>query len=155
MDHNELTNDEEEQLSISYELLTLMHWLVARNPGLLKQMVDRAFDNGLREELRHMASHADSVNSDDVHDIVVEFFGYIEMLMNEKSDKQARCAARAKKLAPTIDRIDTATCSDDTVLASLKKATSQLERNPKANGKELFMKELLRRWQPTNKKVLH
>ena len=151
----ELTLDEESQLVLSYELLTLLHWLATRNPDALKRLVSYAFDSGLQQELHSAAHHATQVSSDDMHEIVSDFFGMLEVMLVEKIDEQAQARARANNLAPMIERIDTASCGDDTLLDSIKNANSQLEQNPQANARELLMKELLRQWKPRSKKASH
>jgi len=150
----ELVN-EESQLVLSYELLALLHWLATNNVEALRQLVSRAFDSGLQQEMRQATQQKQTICSDDMHDIVSEFFGILEVLLVEKSDEQAQAKARAHKLAPTIEQIDTTSCDDATVLSSIKKANTQLERNPHANARELLMKELLRQWKPHNKKTSH
>jgi len=151
----ELTPDEESQLVLSYELLTLLHWLATRNPDALKRLISHAFDSGLQQELHSTTYHATQISSDDMHEIVSEFFGTLEVMLMEKVDEQAQARARVNKLAPMIERIDTANCGDDTLLDSIKNANTQLERNPHANARELLMKELLRQWKPRNKKTSH
>ena len=152
---NELTVDEESQLVLSYELLALLHWLATNNTSGLKQLVDRAFDSGLQYELRNLTQCAHRVSLEDMHDIVSDFFGVLEVLLAEKTNEHAQAKARANNLAPTIERIDTASCDDDTLLACIKSANNQLEQNPHENARELLMKELLRQWKPRSKKVSH
>jgi len=152
---NELTVDEESQLVLSYELLALLHWLCTNDTNELKRLVDRAFDSGLQHELRNLTQCAHPVSLEDMHDIVSEFFGVLEVLLAEKANEHAQAKARANNLAPTIERIDTTNCDDDTLLASIKSANNKLEQNPHENARELLMKELLRQWKPRSKKNSH
>ena len=57
-----------------------------------------------------------------------------------------------KALIPAIDQVDIKNCDSATVKSSVSIVTSKLERNPKENAQELFLKELLKRWKPEKNK---
>ena len=140
------------QFVLSYELLSLLRWLVEHGQEDLESIVHKAINSGLDKELKKKKFTQNQEDTlEEMQHGIVDFFTTMEVFMLEAMHTQLKKRARAQNLQPTVDHIDMNAYDTATVETSLENATNQLERTPNANPKELLFKELLRRWRPTKK----
>lgn len=140
------------QLTLSYELLYLLQWLIDNEPEKLKFLIADALEDGLAEELKKINSGEQHV-SEEIQNGIVDFFSLLELLLHESINEQLMKRVMEKKLMPALDHIDGTECDNATVQFSVEKATSKFEREPEKNPQELLFKELLRCWKPSKKTV--
>ncbi len=143
------------QLSLSYELLFLLQWLLDQEPERLKGLISYALSHGLKENLKEGAKIADLQTSEELQYTIVDFLKLLEALLQEALAEQAMKTIMEKKLMPAIDQIDNKACDEATVQFSIEKASSRLERNPTANPQEILFNELLKCWKPSKKAISH
>lgn len=155
MNNNEFSN-ENTQFVLSYELLCLLRWMVENDAEKLKKIIAKGYSAGLKYDIQSIRDGWNEEQSmEDIQHGIVEFFGLMEILLQEVVSEQAVHKAVQKNLMPTLDQIDTAVCDDATVRTTLEKATTKIEHNPGENPKELLFKELLKQWKPHDKNVLN
>lgn len=155
IDNGDFFNKQESgQLTLSYELLCLLRWLVEHDADHLKNMVANAIKSGLKNELQRIDTISElHLVASGVEDAISDFIRMLELHLLEAMDQETLHKAKQNKLISDINKIDTSLCDNDTVRISLEKTTHNLEDNPDANPKEQLYKELLKQWQPHNKKV--
>lgn len=141
------------QFVLSYELLLLLHWLSDHEVPAMKKIIRNALKSGLQEELQLLDNIDDTAFLNELQHSITDFLSLLESLLIEAVSERIKEKARQQNLLPAIDQIDTTLCDNSTVQSSLEKATSYLSDNPNENPKELLFKELLRRWDPTNKNI--
>ncbi len=141
------------QFVLSYELLILLRWLIDHDENKIKKIIGNALKSGLQEELQLLDNTEDVAELNELQHSITDFLSILESLLIETTSEHIKEKARQQKLLPSVDKIDTTLCDDTTVRFSLEKATSELANNPDANPKELLFKELLKRWQPTDKNI--
>ena len=155
MTHNDGFSGEGSQFVLSYELLCLLRWFVDHDADKLKKLITKAIESGLKDELRTDDDGNQLQMQEDIQYSILEFFSLLESLVTEAINEQAVKKAVEKNLMPAIDQIDSTVCDDATVRFSIERAASKIDHNPKENPKELLFKELLKRWKPSNKKMLN
>jgi len=146
---------DDNQFTISYELLTLLRWLVEHDTGKLKKIIAKALRSGLKNEIKKTRSSNQLRSINDMQYNILEFFSLLESLLLELANEQVEQQAREKNLMPTLDQIDSNFYDDETVQCSLEKVTSTIEDNPHENPEELLFKELLKRWKPLKKNAIN
>jgi hypothetical protein len=142
------------QLTVSYELLYLIQWLLENESDGLKKLIDQALHNGLKHDLQ-VATNSDLQNTEDVQYSIVDFLALLETLLHESISEQNMQRIMEKKLMPAIDNIDSKECDKATVDFSVEKATSKIESNPEQNPQDILFQELLKCWKPTKKTISH
>jgi len=150
--------DTDEQFAISYELIYLLKWILDNDTSKLKKIVSKSLSSGLKERLedRNYFSNDENENIlEDIHQTILEFFVTMEDILLEALSEEAIKKALEQDLIPDIEKIDSTICDDATVRFSVEKATSKIDKNPKADPKDLLFKELLKRWKPNKKKILN
>lgn len=139
------------QLTISYELLYLMQWLLENEPERLKKLIVQALHKGLKEEMLAASKNKNLTTDEDLQYSVVDFLTLLESLLHEAINEQALKKLTEKKLLPALDHIDKTVCDDSYIQFSIEKASSKLEHNPQQNPQEVLFKELLKCWKPNKK----
>lgn len=142
------------QLTVSYELLYLVQWLLENESDALKKLINQALEKGLKQDLQ-IATHSELKNTEDIQYSIVDFLSLLETLLHESVSEQNMRRIMEKKLMPAIDNIDNKECDRATVDFSVEKATSKIENNPEKNPQEILFQELLKCWKPTKKTIAH
>jgi len=149
------TSDADSQFVLSYELISLLRWLMDHDEDKLKKIVSHALSSGLHEELQRDSTVVDTNELEEIQESIIDFFGILEAIFLEAMHEHAVKKALEKNLMPSIDQIDSTVCDNATVRFSVEKATSDIEKKPEEDPKDLLFKELLRRWKPDKKSVLN
>ena len=72
-------NDNAQQLTLSYELLYLLQWLIENEPDRLKRLIEKALVSGLREDLHFLQKNTDShTANEEMHYSIVDFLALLE-----------------------------------------------------------------------------
>lgn len=144
-------NEESSQLTLSYELLHLIRWLIENEPEQLKIIIDNALDSGLKEDFKQLYVSDQEKITDAMHYNIVDFLTLLEELLHESINEHTIKTVMKKKLMPAIDQIDTTECDTFMVQESVEKASNQFELDPKTNAQDLLFRELLKSWNPAKK----
>lgn len=138
------------QFVITFELLSLLIWIIEHEDQTIEKIVKKAFRSGLKEEMKRNKPTNDAQLLEEAQQGIIDFFGMLESHMIDAMHEQSFKRAVEKNLLPAIEHIDTAICDDATVRMSVEKATNSAKKSPKA-AKEILYKELLKRWNPGKK----
>lgn len=156
--NNKISNENNTQLIISYELLYLLQWIIEHDKNRLKKIIKKALEKGLRSTLQNEETQKLKKSStliDEMHYSIIDFFELMEELLTESMKEHVEKKAKEKNLMPAIGQIDSSVCDDATMRFSIEKATSKIEHNPNINPKEQLLKELLKQWDPHNKNAVN
>ena len=151
---NNNTSQNTSQFVLSYELLSLLQWMVEHDTYKLKRIIAQGLNAGLRHHIKR-PSYQDAHNLETAQYTIVEFFGVLETIMLETLHEQSIASVVEKNLIPALDHIDTKYCDEASVRLSIEKAISSFETNPQSNPQEVLFKELLRRSKPGKKSRAH
>lgn len=141
------------QCTLSYELLIVLQWLIDHEAPRLKKMILKGLANGLADQLQRQ--EAAPQNVDEMHDSIIEFFALLENILIEASNEQTMQQVLEKNLLPALDQIDSSICDDATVRFSIERATAKSTRKTGETAQQVLFRELLRNWKPHNKKELN
>ena len=151
---NKIMN-ETTQLTVSYELLLLLGWIITHEKNRLKKLINKSLKTGLTIELEK--NYKKNIQADELASKlqynVADFFNLLEQLLQDAVSESLETTASQKKLMETIDHIDAALCDTEIVRASMQEISSALDQDPTANAKDIFLKEILKQWKPSNKLV--
>jgi len=136
--------------TLSLELMRLMRWIVYHDPDAIRNMIYRA--------VHHMpqataALTSPETNQEPTHEDIIEFFASMEGYLVEALHQHSSRTNLQNHLIPALTRIDSSSCDHPTLQGSVERASAELQQNPQENPRELFLKELLKRWQPENKNL--
>lgn len=150
---NRTTEEHDTQLILSYELLSLLQWLIEHDAHKLKKMVSKAVNLGLYDQIRGLSTHKADV--DDMQHNILDFFGFLEASLAQALNQHVEMKARNNNLMATVEQVDTALYDTQDMMTSLEKTTLCTDQNPAIDAQEVFHKELLKRWKPHKKAVVN
>jgi hypothetical protein len=157
MNHDSFNSNNSNQFTISYELLSLLRWLIEHDADKLKKIVQKAVASGLKKDIKRLeggdAAQAELI--EEVQHSIIEFFSLMESLLLIVLSEDATQKASEQKLIPALDHIDTTTYDTATLRSSVAQATHVVENNPKENAQDILFKEMIKRWKPNKKQIMH
>jgi len=144
---------DEHQFLITPELIQLMSWICQYESEAIKNIIARALSQGMKNN--KLENYASFSSIDEMQHSLANFINMFEILLDEAINERARKNATQHNLLPALEQIDSSSCGESIIKSSLAMATSKIERNPSTNPKEIFFKELLKRWAPHKKIIQH
>lgn len=150
-----LNVEAQEQLTVSYELLCLLQWLMEYEADKLKKIVAKALDKGLHKQVLHKDQAQHIQSTDDIQRIISDFFATLELLFIETIQEQDMKKIIENNLLPALNRIDSRLCDDATVRISAEKASATNHDGSVHQAQEVLFQEILRHWKPTKKTVIN
>ncbi len=134
-----------DQFVLSQELVQLMEWILEHEADGLKRVIARAIAKGMHKRDKHESI---AYNPEDYQHSVIDFFSLMELLMIEVTSEHSVSRILQKNLLPAVDHVDNSACDVATIQSSATFATSKAERKPQQYARDVFLKELLKRWKP-------
>ncbi len=145
-------------LSISFELVCLMGWLVRRERKALNGLVRKALASGLAKELEN--SDADSESFKNINEqtptIVSDFFSRLESMVYEELDREdGDSAVIHEKLGTIVKKIDHEFTDERALFLSLKQLYADHKKqgddaldSPVPELEDELLKVFLKNWKP-------
>ncbi len=145
---------EDKNLTVSYELLYLLQWLLENEPTKLKKIIQSSLANGLNEKIKDSIQES-TISPEEMQYSIIDFLVCMESLLHESIHEERLQKILEKKMMPALDNIDGQECDQATVDFSVEKASSKFETNPNENPQEILFQELLKCWKPTKNTASH
>lgn len=154
-------------LSISFELIYLMGWLLKNDKAKLKKLVAEAIEQGFIDEVDAMSDADYLLLSDQMQSTVEQFMESLEDAIAEGIHGTYEHEALHKNLVPTMKKFDTDLVDEQTVLLAMQQTKKKLsykknnnvkKGNPavvEAEAHSILFERLLKNWTPTKKDVMH
>lgn len=143
----------DKHLSLSFELIYLMGWLLKHEKGMLNSLIKHALKNGLAEDLEkiHLDSQTDA--SQELQATILEFLAFLERALAKNLDASLETSS--------TDRQDTAEIKTRLERAKQllsKELSSQQEKNQKTDDKapkKSSFNQVLKNWKPSKNDLVH
>jgi len=154
MESEKFFNDQN-QFSVSHELVLLLEWFMYHKRDQIKTLVKRAVSQGLSEHIHHETKDA-VLDSNFLYYTIVDFFDTLETFLHEAIAEEMKQQAKQHTFFKTIHHFDAATIDRTTLQASLEKVVKQMASKEEYAGsgtKEKLLKEVLLRWKPAKQET--
>jgi len=141
-------------LSVSFELICLMGWLLKKDKPALQQLIQKALAGGVSESIVKLQAARPTELSDVMEKTVSEFFEYVEMVLAEGVPVVKSKSALSIESISEIKKIDQVSIDQRVLWLSVNQANesvaqkgSELNQAAKeALFKSEFYKSLLANW---------
>ena len=143
---------QEEQFVISYELLYVLHWLLKYEKTELSNLITQAFVKGYEEKLKQQDMYAQIQHTEDMQHSIVNFFNFLEHQIAAMSDTQTHKTIMHRNILKTLDQIDPKRFDYDTIKSTVMATADKIRPKNQDDAKDLFLKELLKQWNPKKEK---
>ena len=139
---------EEEQFVISQELLHILHWLIKYQEAELSQIVTAAYFKGFEDKIKKQDMFDQIQESTDLQNSVVDFLNFLEnhvaILNNQDSNK----TIMHPNVIQTLDHIDPKQFDFETIKSTVIATADKIKPKNQTDAKKMFLKELLKQWEP-------
>jgi hypothetical protein len=143
---------EEEQFVISQELLHILHWLIKYQEAELSQIVTQAYFKGFEEKIKKQDMFDQIQESTDLQNSVVEFLNFLEHQIAVLNSQENNKTIMHPNVIETLDRIDPKQFDFETIKSTVLATADKIKPKSQTDAKKLFLKELLKQWEPKTTK---
>ena len=159
-------------VSLSFELICLLNWLVRREKALLNTLVKRAVENGFVGELE-IGSEVDSMESpEQLYTAVLDFLEFLEQALIRNLETIQVDGNTKDRILPALQKIEPGNLDLRTVWLSMQQTKTRLKKELKMptqtsqrisedekiviqGPEKILFEQLLKNWKPTNKETLN
>lgn len=143
---------EDDQFVISYELLHVLHWLLKYEEEEMSRLVTQAFIKGFEEKMLQPDMYSKIQDSEDLQNSVEHFFNFLEHHTAALASSETSKKIMDHNIIKTLDHIDPKRFDYETIKSTVLATADKIKPKNQTNAKELFLKELLRQWNPKKEK---
>ncbi|MFA5998651.1 MAG: hypothetical protein WC747_01360 [Candidatus Babeliales bacterium] len=143
---------EDDQFVISYELLHVLHWLLKYEEEEMSKLVTQAFIKGFEGKMKEPDMYAKIQHSDELQNSVVHFFNFLEHHTAALANTEGSKKIMDHNIIKTLDHIDPKRFDYETIKSTVLATADKIKPKNQTRAKELFLKELLRQWNPKKEK---
>jgi hypothetical protein len=139
--------ENEDQFIVSYELLYILQWLMTYEKDALAQLVHKAFMQGSQtSQMQEAQEHNEETEY--LQNSVIDFFSFLEEEVENAAQAESMQHIMQKNLVKTLDHIDPKIFDPAIIRASMMATAEKVRPQSNHQAKDLFLKELLRKWTP-------
>ena len=154
-------------LSLSFELIYLMGWLLKRDKAKLKKLVAEAIEQGFIDEVDALSDADYLLLSDQMQSTVEQFMESLEDAITEGVQSMHGSEPMHQDLAPTLKKFDTDLLDEKTLSLSMQQTKKKLSHKKKHHAKQeslvpvdaeansILFERLLKNWNPSKKDLMH
>ena len=151
-------------LSLSFELIYLMGWLLKNEKKMLNALIKHAIKKGLAQDIKSLNPTDFSQVSDKLYNVILDFLLYLEDSLAKNLDNIQLDTKTEDAILPSVKKIDLENLDLSTIKLSMQQAKSQLNNleaiadNDQAfeeDAKKLLFEQILKNWMPTKNESLN
>lgn len=143
---------EEEQFVISQELLHILHWVLKYEEAELSRLITQAYIKGFEEKLKKQDVYHQIQQADDVQNSVVHFLSFLEHHIADITNQENSKKIMHQNVIKALDHIDPKRFDYETIKSTVLATADKIKPKNQHDAKQLFLKELLKQWNPKNDK---
>lgn len=134
-------------LSLSYELISLMGWLLKHEKSALSALIADALRKGFSEEISHATQEEHEQMGEEMHSTVLRFMQFLEAALNERLEAPIDQQTK-QDLLEAVQRFDGHEIDLRSVWARVQRAQGEGKAvSPKDTVGEVFS-QILHGWEP-------
>lgn len=149
----------DKHLSLSFELIYLMGWLLKHEKGMLNSLVKHALKNGLAQDLENVHFDQDNDSSKELQAIILDFLSFLERSLAKNLDaNDAKLNAKHESenhADDTAKAIDIKTRLQRAKQLLAKELTEEKSSSSKKNNRESMFNQMLKNWKPNKSDLVH
>ncbi|MBL4587774.1 hypothetical protein JKY79_00325 [Candidatus Babeliales bacterium] len=145
-------------LSLSFELISLMGWLLRHHKEELSQLIEKATENGFMDELE-VSDMKDFLNGTSTNnDVVQEFFSFLEGSIQKGFEGKQLDTIAFGALVDEVKKVDGQVVDQHVLLSSIQKVKNDcVKKSDEESGsfqtdhiKDLLCEQILKKWNPSH-----
>lgn len=149
-------------LSLSFELIYLIGWLLKNEKRMLNSMIKHAVKNGLAHDLQSINSDDQSKMAEELYNTILDFLVFLEDSLADNLDNLTLDMKTEKVIHPALKKFDQDNIDLHTLKVSLQQTKTELcKKNEKENNttteeaKTVLFQHILKNWKPSKNETYH
>lgn len=148
------------QISLSFELICLLSWLLKNEQAMLNSLVKHAIEKGFAEEIGKIDEDDYLKVSDQLYDTVIDFLDFLEKTMIKNLETIQVDHKTKDVILPTLQKIEAGSLDFKTIWLSMQQTKARVNKGQAipenlSNPTEILFERLLKNWKPNNKETLN
>lgn len=168
------------QISLSFELISLLNWLLRHEKVTLNTMLKQALEHGFAEELERVdAASMAAAESEELYSTVLDFLEYLEQSLVKNLESIHVDNKTKDAIMPTLQKLEADSLDHKTLWLSMQQTKARMlkakqlitqQQPPKAaktessgeaknshteHANKILFEQLLKNWKPNNKDVMN
>ncbi len=148
-------------VSLSFELILLLNWLLKHEKAQLNNLVKHALENGFMQEIEKISPDDYAKLTDQFYNSILEYLLFFEHALLTNLSEMTVDEAANNAILPLIKKIDFEKMDVKTLWLSMQqtkkkisKNHSDIEQQPEQINNLLF-ERILKNWKPNKKEPLN
>lgn len=139
----------DKHLSLSFELIYLMGWLLKHEKGMLNSLIKHALKNGLAQDLEKVQLDAQGDASQELQSIILEFLGFLERSLAKNLDATHDAQHQQDQKQTDTNEIKLRLQRAKQLLAKeLGTEVSDSGKKSDKNSRRDLLDQILKNWKP-------
>ena len=160
------------QISLSFELISLLNWLLRHEKTMLNTMIRHSLERGFAEELEKIDTTQPVANSEELYNTVLDFLEYLEHTLIKNLESIHIDHSTKDAILPTLHKLEGDSLDQKTLWLSMqqtrarmlkvqqeKAADAPIEAQARAkrsqHANEILFQQLLKNWKPNAKETMN
>lgn len=149
-------------ISLSFELICLLNWLLKNKKQDLNSLTKQALENGFLQDLEALSYAEEQKEPDQLYTTVLEFLIFMEESLAKNLETIYLDNATKEAIYPALKKIDLGNLDAKTILISMQQTKSKIRLNRKKsleqnkqNPTNILWEQILKNWKPTKKEPMN
>ena len=151
-------------LSLSFELICLMNWLLKNEKHLLNNIIKQALANGLDNSLRTISQKEYQQDSEQLYNTILEFLILLEDLLAHNLQTIKLDSKTEEAIFPALRKMDANNLDLNALRVSMQETKSALSKKEFKNISQSeysqqatlrLFQQFLKHWKPTKNEPLN
>lgn len=163
------------QISLSFELICLISWLLKNETATLNSLVKNAIERGFAEELEKLEALEQTLiseqteESDDLYNTLLDFLDYLEHSLFKNLETMHVDHTTKDAILPALQKIETNSLDIKTMWLSMQQTKARVGKKSQAKGArrlqpqvpalqnptDILFEQLIKNWKPNGKEIIN
>lgn len=153
------------QISLSFELISLLSWLIKHEKALLNSLVKHALDHGFAEQFDQLDASQFRGNQEDLYTTVLTFLEFLEASLIKNLETVQLDTQTKDSIIPALQKIEGDSLDQKTLWLSMRQAKARMvkdaqkeavvEKKNNQKAAEILFEQILKNWKPNNKEAMN
>lgn len=165
------------QISLSFELVSLLNWLLRHEKTMLNTLVKHALERGFAEELDKIDPTTASTDGEELYNTVLDFLDHLEHTLIKNMESVHVDNRTKEAIMPTLQKLEGDNLDQKTLWLSMQQtkalilkaqqavpqksmtdtavASQATPANHNQQANEILFQQLLKNWKPNNKETMN
>lgn len=150
------------QISLSFEVICLISWLLKHEQPALAGLIKQAIENGFLEDYKH-TKDAEGKSTHFPQTTVVDFLEFLEHTLAKQIENKKDLISPKNAIFPALQTLEAKGLDVKTMLLSMNQAKAVIKAqaniantdNAEQKPSELLFEQILKNWKPNSKETLN